>query len=131
MKSLASRLRVAVVMLAWLAQALMPVVHASVMSGPQPGGAAWCGEASSAAAALAILPPEIRAGLDEGGVAAEHLASCTMLCAVGAAGTPPVNPSPVVALRAAGLEPAPAPLSRPVSRSQSPSPPAHAPPALG
>lgn len=124
-------LRLVLVMLAWLAQSFMPVVHATVMAESKAGGMAWCGDASSAAAALAILPPEIRAGLAEGGASADHLADCTMLCAVGATGLPPVGLAPTEALRAEVIAPAPVLLNRPATRPQSPTPPAHAPPARG
>ena len=126
-----SRLRLALVMLAWLAQALLPVAHAVAMAGAKAGAQAWCGEPASAMAALAVMPPEIRAALDEGGVSADHLGTCSLLCAAGTGAPPMVDVAPTVALRAAGLEPAPTPLSRPLARPQAPPPPAHAPPARG
>ncbi|MET0311846.1 MAG: hypothetical protein ABW051_07330 [Burkholderiaceae bacterium] len=126
-----SRLRLAVVLLAWLAQALMPVAHAAVMNADRGANQAWCGDPSSASEALALLPAEVRHALDEGSEAAGHFASCAALCAVGTTPLLPPGIAPVAALRAAGLEPGPAPLARPATRSQSPTPPAHAPPAFG
>lgn len=127
-----ARLRFAVVIFVWLAQALLPVVHAVAMSAPLPAGHAWCGDPSSAREALALLPPEVRVALDDGGVNGEHLAHCALLCA---AGTVPGLSVPaaasVEALRAAGLEPTPVPVASPLARAQSPTPPAHAPPAQG
>ncbi|MGE0332691.1 MAG: hypothetical protein AB7P37_18595 [Ramlibacter sp.] len=127
-----TRLRLALVIFVWLAQALLPVAHAVSMSAPMPAGQAWCGDPSSAQEALALLPPEVREALDDAGVNGEHLAHCALLCA---AGTVPGLSVPaaatVEALRAAGLEPAPAPVGGPVARAQSPTPPAHAPPAQG
>ena len=131
MKTSSVRLRLVFVMLAWLAQALMPVVHATAMAESRPGGQAWCGDAASAAAALALLPPEVQAALNDTGLNAAHLADCTLVCAAGIATPPPLHVSPVAVLRAAGLEPAPSPLSAPAARPQAPTPPAHAPPAHG
>lgn len=129
MKPAASNLRLALVMLAWLAQALLPVAHALAMAQAEGGGRAWCGQSSSALAALSVMPPEIRYALDDGAVSADHLNTCALLCAAGT-GAPPVDDvAPTVALRAAGLEPTPAPLSRPLARPQAPLPPAQAPPA--
>jgi hypothetical protein len=125
------RLRLIIVTLAWLAQALMPIAHATVMAGSKSAGGVWCGEPASAMAALAVLPAEIRAALEDGNAASEHLENCTFLCAVGTTAPPPINVAPAVALRAAGLEPILAPLSRPVARAQAPTPPAQAPPAHG
>ncbi|MGE4242849.1 hypothetical protein [Ramlibacter sp.] len=130
--ALRQRLRVFFVMLAWLAQAWMPVAHATVMGGHTSGSMPWCGDAASAAAAWDVLPAELRAALDEGAPNAEQLANCTLLCALSAGSPAPAELAPTVALRAAGLEPAAvAPRRAPPARSQSPTPPAHAPPARG
>lgn len=131
MKLLHARLRLAIVILAWLAQALLPVVHAVGMSAPKAAGSVWCGERSSQAAAIAMLPPEVRQALSDEGAPADHLENCMLLCGLGAMPGTPVNASTTVVLRAAGLEPPAAPLVRPISRAQAPTPPAQAPPALG
>jgi hypothetical protein len=125
------RLRLIIVMLAWLAQAFMPVAHATTMAGAKTAGGVWCGEPASAMAALAALPAELRAALDESDAASDHLENCTLLCAVGIATPPPIDVAPTIVLRAAGLEPALVPLSRPTARAQAPTPPAQAPPSLG
>ena len=131
MNACAVRLRFVIVMLAWLAQALMPVVHAATTAGSTAAQKVWCGEHALALAALAVLPAELRGQLDEFGTAAEDLASCAVLCAAGTATTQPIAMAAVAVLRAAGLEPVPAPLNTPATRSQTPKPPAQAPPAHG
>lgn len=125
----ALRLRLALAVLAWLAQAFMPVAHAALMDAPRGNHSAWCGDPAMAQAALAVLPAEIRAGLDDATVDAEDLGGCALLCALGSTLPVAVDISPTCSLRACGLEPVPAPPAHPRSRSQSPTPPAHAPPA--
>ncbi len=116
-------------MLAWLAQALLPVVHASVMSGAGGGGQIWCGDPASAQAALALLPADLRAALDGGDKsAADHLMDCDAMCAAGHL-LQPQQPGVVTSLRIAGIEaPRPA-VPHPATRPQAAPPPAHAPPA--
>ena len=75
----------------------------AAMAGAKAGAQAWCGEPASAMAALAVMPPEIRAALDEGGVSTEHLGSCSLLCAAGTGVPPMAAVAPTVALRAAGF----------------------------
>ncbi|MGA0570419.1 hypothetical protein ACO2Q9_06825 [Variovorax sp. VNK109] len=133
MKTASARLRLALVMLAWLAQAFMPFAHAMAMSAPKAVGQVWCGEPASAKQALASLPQEVRDALaEEGGVSPEHLASCAMLCGVGAAYALPfivVSTNPMrVDAGLPGLSPPTPPTA---SRPQSPTPPAHAPPVHG
>lgn len=116
-------------MLAWLAQALLPVAHATAMAGPTgAGGNIWCGDATAAAQALALLPSELRAALDDGNVQADRLADCSLLCALGSASALPVGTGDALGLRDFRPEPAVIVLSDPSARSQASPPPAHAPP---
>ena len=132
MKTVSSRLRLALVMLAWLAQAFMPFAHATAMAVPKAVGQVWCGDPASAKQALASLPQEVREALgEEGGVSPEHLASCALLCGVGAAYALPfiaLSPAP---LPVGAGPPAFFPRTPTASRPQSPTPPAHAPPVHG
>lgn len=127
----AARLRpaLALVLLAWFAQLCLPVAHAGMMAaarGQMPG---WCGEPARGLAIVAQLPAEIREALQPDGASAEHLASCTQLCATGATPTPTPAANTVV-LRAAGLAPAPD-SGTPAPRGPEPglTPPSHGPPA--
>ena len=128
MTPIATRLRLVIVMLAWLAQALLPVAHAGLMAQPKAGGQIWCGDAASAQAALALLPDELRAALDDGNAFADHLPDCAQFCASASALNPQAL-APVAALRAAGLEAPAVARDTPTSRPQAPPPPSHAPPA--
>lgn len=127
-RSAAARLRLALVMLAWLAQAFMPLAHAFAMGAPKDGHGVWCGDASDAQASLAVLPPELRAALDDPAADAERLAGCALLCAAGTAPPLVAQLSPAEVLRAAGLEPVLAVRTAPPVRPQAPTPPAQAPP---
>lgn len=124
----AARLRLALVMLAWLAQAFMPLAHAFAMGAPKDARGVWCGDASGAQASLGMLPPELRAALDHPATDAERLAGCALLCAAGTAPPLVAQLSPIEVLRAAGLEPVPAVRTAPPVRPQAPTPPAQAPP---
>jgi hypothetical protein len=129
-RSAAARLRLLVVILAWLAQALMPQAHALSLGKLQAGHGIWCGDPSAALAVLAALPPELRAALDDPAAEpeADRLAGCALLCAAGSA-PPLAGPaSATEILRAAGLEPAAAAQEAPPVRPQAPTPPAQAPP---
>jgi hypothetical protein len=127
--ALAARLRIAVAVLAWLAQAWMPVVHATAMAAPASAHGIWCGDAAGAQVAWAALPADIQAALDDGEVNADHLAGCTLLCAFASTLPAASHVQPTVHLRAVGLEPAPADPCCPPGRPQSTTPPAQAPPA--
>jgi hypothetical protein len=117
-------------LLAWLAQLCLPLVHASAMAASPAGMAGWCGDPARAMAVLAQLPPELREGLDPGGARGAPAVDCAQLCAATAApGVPSV--AAVVALREAGVEPAPAMPAPPCPRQQAPTPPSHGPPAQG
>lgn len=134
MRPALSRLRLAFVMLAWLAQAIFPMAHAVAMNGAHAKAAtqAWCGDPGAAAEAMALLPVEIRTALADTGDAADHLVHCQLLCVAGT--TPSLSSTgstPLLAVRAAGLEAARPAFPHPATRSQSPTPPAHAPPAHG
>jgi hypothetical protein len=129
MKTVGSRLRIAVVLMAWFAQLCLPVLHAAVMPMAAAGLPGWCGDPARGLAIAAQLPPEVRDALQLDNAAdAEHRIDCAKFCALGS--PPPVaEVACTVALRAAGLEPAPAPLTAPRSRDQAPTPPSHGPPA--
>jgi len=126
----AARVRLAIAVLAWLAQALMPVVHAASSGGKGAASHAWCGDPATARMAFAILPPEVRAALGDSDLNADRLANCTLLCAAASGPPLPVTVSPTEALRAAGIESPPVVPALPFIRQQSPTPPAHAPPAF-
>ena len=130
MRTSAVRLRSALVLvlLAWFAQLCLPVAHAAIMSSPRAQLLGWCGDPSGALAIAAELPAEIREGLGLDGLHPDHL-SCAQLCATGTA--PPTTPvATTVALRAAGIEPAPTRQRlAPRTREQALTPPSHGPPA--
>ncbi|MGQ0699496.1 MAG: hypothetical protein ACT4PZ_14775 [Panacagrimonas sp.] len=93
---------------AWLAQLCLPVAHAAAMAKQDAGLATWCGPLSPGMARqLAQLPDEVRDILEKGTAQADHQQDCVQLCA-NASGTGLPAPSVTVALRAAGLEAAPA-----------------------
>jgi hypothetical protein len=125
----AARLRIAFALLAWLAQAWMPMAHATAMAAPGHAHGIWCGDAAGAQAAWAALPDDLKAALDDEAVSADHLASCTLLCAFASTLPPTAHVSPAEHLRAAGLELTPADPCCPPGRPQSTTPPAQAPPA--
>lgn len=116
-------------LVAWFAQLCLPVAHAAMMPPSQAGMAAWCGDPANAREAAALLPAEIRAGLEVDHIDVGHLAHCAQLCAVG---TTPV-PLPVPAKAVPPLASAtPIPAGRQtlvVVRQHALPPPSHAPPA--
>ncbi len=117
------------VLVAWFAQLCLPVAHAAMSSPSHAGTAAWCGDPANAREAVALLPAEIRAGLEADSVDVSHLAHCAQLCAVA------TTPAPLPAFTKA--EPplasaTPLPTGRQtlvVVRQQALPPPSHAPPA--
>lgn len=132
MNSRTSRLRVILVLVAWIAQLCLPAAHAAMMAGAQPGDAAWCGAGVSAALQdkLSALPSEVRRILDPERTQMSSVDDCELLCAASAA---PAVPEPVavsVALRAAGLEPAPAQVVWAPAHARGAPPPVRGPPAL-
>jgi hypothetical protein len=126
------RLRVCLVLLAWLAQLCLPLAHAAMMGAPQSQMADWCGDpfrAPAFKAYLAELPAELRQGMDEPGASAHALDACAKLCAAATTPPPVAAVAATVALRAVGLEAAPLfGLALVVSES-APRPPAQGPPA--
>lgn len=128
MRSNRVRLPLVVVLLAWLAQLWLPVLHAAIMAAPPAVLHGWCGDPSRARDAVAGLPAEIREALLPDGAGADHLSSCAKLCAAGSA-----PPSTAVAaadtlLRTASAERAAIAHPAPHLRDQAPRPPAQAPP---
>lgn len=131
MQRAVSRLRpaLALLLLAWFAQLCLPVAHASMMSAPRGQMLGWCGDPSRALAYAAGLPAEIREALELDGLSVDHLADCAKLCATGSPPPPPAAVASTVALRVAGIEPAPASRPSPRPRDQAPTPPSQGPPA--
>lgn len=123
-------LRLGLVLLAWLAQLLLPLAHAAMPVAPA-AASGWCGNPAQAQAVLAELPPELRPAADPVGASAQHLDVCAKLCAVAA--TPPLAtvPAPTLALRTARLEPAAPAAPEPAGREPAPRPPSQAPPLHG
>lgn len=119
MNACAVRLRFVIVVLAWLAQALMPVVHAAAPK-------RWCGEHAFELPASAWLTVDLPAELDARGPAAQELSACAV---AGSATAPAIHTTPLAVLRA--VAPEPLPPSRPAARLKPPKPPAQAPPARG
>lgn len=123
------RMTWSLVLVAWFAQLCLPVAHAAMSSPSHAGMAAWCGDPANAREAIALLPAEIRAGLEVDNVDVSHLTHCAQLCAVGT--TPAPLPAPTKAEPPLAST-TPLPGGRPtlvVVRQQALLPPSHAPPA--
>lgn len=122
--------RVLLALLAWCAQLCLPMAHAAVMAG-QNEGPAWCGPSAATGlqAKLAALPDEVRGIVAPEAVPDTVQDGCVLLCTA-ASGPALAEPLPVsVVLRAAGLEPAAAPVAFTPLRAHGAPPPARGPPA--
>lgn len=131
MRLTARRLRTCLVLMAWFAQLCLPWAHAAMMAPSSSSMAGWCGnpiQAPQFRAYLADLPAELREGLGDQGSAVHQLDACAKLCAVATTPPPLTAGSVTVALRAAGIEPAPSPWIAPVIDGVPPKPPAQGPP---
>lgn len=117
-------------LLGWFAQLCLPLAHASVMAERGLGIASWCGAGSTTLEAkLAELPVEIRDILKDSVKHGVHASdSCATLCVTPLAAAVPVQ-SPILALRAAGLEALPVESPLPAWAGPRPTPPARGPPA--
>jgi len=93
-RRLLARLRLGLVLLAWLAQLCLPMGHAALMAAPQGQASWWCGDQDGALEMWAALPAELRAGLDAptGSDGKNHPPGCAQFCAQGArAFAPPLH----------------------------------------
>lgn len=124
------RLRICLVLLAWLAQLCLPVAHAAVMADRPVQLSNWCGDPTQVRAFIATLPAELRVEVEPGDSHVQERHTCAVLCALAA---PPVLPTlaPTVAWRVADPEPVPAFRSIPVVHEPAHKPPSHGPPARG
>lgn len=134
MRPAVTHLRICLVLLAWFAQLCLPLAHAALMAAPPSQMADWCGgplRAAAYQAYLAELPSELPPGDEQPGAGAHPLDACAKLCAVATPAPPLAAAAATVALRVAGLEPAPVfrllpVVARPVLRPPSQGPPARA-----
>lgn len=127
---LRSRRLIWIALLAWLAQLCLPLAHAAAMAQPEAGLATWCGGFSPAMTQkLATLPIEVREILQKGSSHSAHHQDCVQFCG-GATTGGPAYVSPMLALRAAGLEAPAAVMGETPGRQPAPNPPARGPPLI-
>jgi hypothetical protein len=128
MPRVAHRLQIGLVLLAWLAQLVLPLAQAAIMTEPPAKVAGWCGDASRAHAVIGQLPVELRQAFDLPAAGAEQLDACGKLCTV--AGTVPVLPALVTGGVVRVAEAQAPPVIQPVLIDAEPAfkPPSHGPP---
>lgn len=109
MSSTHHRLRICLVLLAWLAQLCLPVAHAAMMADKPVQLSSWCGDPAQVRAFIATLPAELRVEVQPDGAHVHDLSPCATLCALAVT---PLLPAlaPTVDWNAA--EPGPIPLYR-------------------